>query len=255
MEHHLIKTESKLADDKEKYKRLEQLQARFYEVLQLTIIVGIELEFYLFDVDPARLEKLIGYHIKKENGNNQYEIEFTPTAHVSKLAREVERIRSGIMDFGKLLGGGAEFSPKPFADDYGSSMHIHINFAEEDRVEQSAKILCLDVRKYLRYCLPKADDYHRLDNRFMAPTHVCWGGNNRSVMIRIPDSLPKRLEHRLAGANTCPATVITSIVETLLSGMVSYDHQALASYTKTYGNAYDEQYKLQKIIYSSLYYR
>ena len=80
----------------------------------------------------------------------------------------------------------------------------------------------------------------------MAPTHVCYGGNNRTVAIRIPDSIPKRLEHRVSAASADPAIIIYTILASIekgLSRQINTD-----GYKKIFGNAFDNQYDLEKIL-------
>ena len=125
-------------------------------------------------------------------------------------------------------------------------MHIHLNFPEDDDIEKYAKILCHYLPDTLDYFLPSLEDYVRLDSKFMAPTHISYGGNNRSVLIRIPDSEPKRLEHRLAGANAEPVLVIYAMLQSIKKGLQNPD--AIPPLEKTFGNAFDLQYGLRKII-------
>ena len=80
----------------------------------------------------------------------------------------------------------------------------------------------------------------------MAPTHISYGGNNRTTLIRIPDLLPRRLEHRLASADADPYKVIYAILSSINTGLKHPEQ--IAKLDKTYGNAYDPQYNLAKII-------
>ena len=78
----------------------------------------------------------------------------------------------------------------------------------------------------------------------MQPTKICWGKNNRSVAIRIPDSKPKRLEHRVAGADATPEKVCAAIVNAAQYGIENkVDPGELV-----YGNAWDGKYKYPLII-------
>ena len=94
--------------------------------------------------------------------------------------------------------------------------------------------------------LPLEGDRERLDEKFMAPTHICYGGNNRTVAIRIPDSIPRRLEHRLPAASADPASVIYAILASIVKGLS--DRIDTKIYAKIFGNAFDKQYGLQRIL-------
>ena len=79
----------------------------------------------------------------------------------------------------------------------------------------------------------------------MAPTHISYGNNNRTVMIRMPDSYPKRLEHRLAAADADPYLVIYAILNSIFQGIPNY--AKINRLEKIYGNAFDTQYNLMMI--------
>ncbi|MBN8512297.1 MAG: glutamine synthetase [Rickettsiales bacterium] len=246
--------EPKLSENIDTYNQLAELVSDFNSNFSLTPVIGAELEFYLSpEVSIEKLEKAIGMKIKAERGANQYEIDLDPTSNLVKIAKDIDNIRKKITKSAKKLKGMADFLPKPFPNDFGSSLHIHINFLEDDDIEKYANILCSYTHKYLNYFFHKTSDLSRLDDRFMAPTRICWGGNNRTVMIRIPDMAPRRLEHRLAGSNSDPAKVIFAILHSIKRGL-TYPNQ-VKKYDKIYGNAFDSQYELEKIseVYNSRY--
>ncbi|MCP5369567.1 MAG: glutamine synthetase [Rickettsiaceae bacterium] len=230
----------------DKYNQLYILQQRFQEELGLTPIMGVELEFYLSaDIDITKLSTVIGCDIEQERGFNQYEIQFLPQKNLVILAQLIENTRRNIIEYCASEGGWANFYSKPYINDFGSSMHIHINFLEDADIEKYANILCHALKNYIDYCLPSAADYERLDHKFMAPTHICWGGNNRSVMIRIPDSLPKRIEHRLPAASADPALLFHNLLNSIDQYLKKVEQ--LDILPKIYGNAFEEQYNLLKI--------
>jgi glutamine synthetase len=237
----------KIAEPHNKYNKLTALQKHFKFHHALTPVVGAELEFYLSPgLDLAKLASKIEYEIQPEKGENQFEINFLPGEDLSMLAREIILVRSKITSAAEKLGGAANFNSKPFRNDYGSSMHIHLNFLEDNNIEKYANILCQYLNLHIEHCLPKSYDYKRLDSNFMAPTHISWGANNRTILIRIPDSLPKRLEHRLPSADSDPAMVIFSIINSINHALTS-NEISLNKFEKIYGNAFDQQYNLQPI--------
>lgn len=253
----------KLADTDDRYNRLANLQSYFKENYNLIPVLGAEIEFYLSQkIDIKLLADLIGYHISLEKGQNQYEVNLRPSSDIIEFAKEIEYLRNNICARSKAMGGWADFSSKPYANDYGSSMHIHLNFLpynhernnninesihnEISDIEKYAQILCHYLPQYIDYFLPLAEDYRRLDSKFQAPTHISWGGNNRTVLIRIPDSYPIRLEHRLPSANADPVGAIFAILDSIRLGLDSLEK--IPKLEKTYGNAHDVQYNLAAII-------
>jgi len=92
---------------------------------------------------------------------------------------------------------------------------------------------------------PDENHYARFDGELMAPSRVSYGGNNRSVAVRIPDSRPYRLEHRLSSPLTDPYLALFTIIKSLYLGIKNPDK--IGSHTKIYGNAFDEQYGLEPL--------
>ena len=235
-----------LPENQEKYNLLGKLEHHFKTKLSLTPCVGAEIEFYLSkDIDPALLEQLVGHAIKSEKGNNQYEIDLEPSCDLVEYTKYIESVRKKVVQGAKNLGGNANFSSKPYKDDYGNSMHIHLNFLGEWNIDKFAQILCHYLPEGLPIFLPHEDDWQRLDKAFMAPTHICYGNNNRTVAVRIPDSEPKRLEHRVSAANSDPVLVIYEILNSISKGLAA--PEKISKYSKIYGNAYDPQYGLKRI--------
>lgn len=201
-------------------------------------ILGYEIEFY--SQFTLKLE------VQKEKGQNQYEINKGPFDNVWECIKSIEKDRKLLKEL------GADLSPKPFEDDYGSSMHLHLNLLDGNQrnlfdniefLDFAANGICQYMNKTLKLILPKEEDYNRLDDKFMAPTKVCYGNNNRSVAVRIPGTKPMRLEHRACSNNTDPTTAIFVILKSALLGIQDkYKH-----YIKIFGNAFDEQYELESI--------
>lgn len=194
---------------------------------------------------------MIGLTIKEEKGNNQFEVDLPPTTNLIKYARQIIKLKSNIVNIAKQLGGDANFHAKPFINDYGNSMHFHVNFLsssgynsqnQEQILANAAKSLCHFMLDTFLIFIPNEEDYLRLDSAFMAPTHVSYGNNNRTVAIRIPDLLPKRLEHRLSSPSADPYLVMFTILKSILSGLQS--PEKINEWPKIYGNAFDKQYGL-----------
>jgi glutamine synthetase len=87
---------------------------------------------------------------------------------------------------------------------------------------------------------PDQSHYARYDHRFMAPSHVTYGSNNRSAAIRVPDASPRRLEHRIASPMTDPYLALFVIIKSIYLGIK--DPAQIKQYLKIHGNTFDEQY-------------
>lgn len=182
--------------------------------------------------------------IKKEKGNNQFEIDLPPSKDLINYTKKILKVKNTLTKIAEYLNGYIDFSPKPFFNDYGNSMHFHINFDVEstDYITLAAQGLCHYMLDTLLVFMPSSIDYLRINKDFMAPTHVSYGANNRSVAVRTPYSMPKRLEHRLSSPEADPYIVIFTILKSILLSL-KFPH-SLKKIEKIYGNAFDPQYNL-----------
>ncbi|WP_341748932.1 glutamine synthetase [Candidatus Tisiphia endosymbiont of Sialis lutaria] len=263
----------KLSDHLQKNNALQKIINKFQTDYSLTPCIGVEIEFYLSkNIAPLELQTLLGIVVKKEKGDNQFEIDLPPSTNIIEYIGKISSTKSKIQIIAKKLQGKVNFSAKPFPNDYGSSMHFHVNFIDsstllrEDTLVATKQTLpnviarscsdrgnpySLDIigQSICHYMLdsflvfmPNEDDYLRLDKNFMAPTNVSFGNNNRTVAVRIPDSFPRRLEHRIASPLTDPYLAIFTILNSILLGLEFPDK--INNISKIYGNAFDQQYNL-----------
>ena len=95
----------------------------------------------------------------------------------------------------------ASFMPKPFSQYPGSGMHTHLSLFEGDRnafydpadpyhlskVGKSFVAGLLHHAPEITAVLNQwVNSYKRLMGGGEAPTHICWGHNNRSALVRVP---------------------------------------------------------------------
>jgi len=107
------------------------------------------------------------------------------------------------------LGHGiyASFMPKPFTEHAGSGMHTHLSLFEGDRnafFEAGAEYqLSATGRAFIAGLLRHSAEITAVTNQWVnsykrllgggeAPSHVCWGHNNRSALVRVPMYKPHK---------------------------------------------------------------
>lgn len=220
--------------------KLSSIATTYYGISPM---FGIEIEFYLSkNINPKQLEDLISQNIKQERGLNQYEIALAPSYNLTDYAVKITNLIQKMKNAAKILGGTVDLSAKPFANDYGNSIHFNLSLGGIDVLTKAAKSLCQYMLDTYYVFMPIEQDYLRNTVGFLAPTHICYGGNNRTAAIRIPSSLPLRLEHRLSSPNVDPYLAMTTILYSILPGNKS--NSAMSNFVKIYGNAHDKQYKL-----------
>lgn len=127
----------------------------------------------------------------------QNEIEFLPT-DMSDVADKTIIAKWIIMNLAYEYGLDVSFAPKIIAGEAGSGMHIHMCFLKDGKnVMLKNGILSDTARKAIAGMITLAPSisafgntnptsYQRLVPHQEAPTSICWGDRNRSVLIRVP---------------------------------------------------------------------
>ena len=223
--------------------------------LDLFPVIGAEIEFYLNPISPNLQENL---EIIPEKGLNQFEVRITHQDDVVAVIDQIENTKDYLKE--KLQ---ADFSAKPYEDQPGSALHIHLHLENskgenlyKKRVEKESLILlqsiaglCASMQENMLIFAPDEQAYLRYDGKSMeSPCKICWGGNNRSAAIRIPLSEKdnRRLEYRVACAGSDPMQVIIAI----LFGVIKGINEELKAPEKLYGNAFQEQYDFPELTQS-----
>jgi len=221
----------------------------YYDVIP---IVGIEIEFYLSEDVATQLSAQTQINIKQEKGVLQYEIDFAPTSQILDLIDNFNQTKALLALGAEKLNSIINFAAKPYKEDYGSSVHIHINlinkagcnlFDNADYMHFVASILCKRMNDCFLAFAPTHECYSRFDYQFMAPTKICWGNNNRSVAIRVPASGARRLEHRVSSSMVDLHLALYYILRSIDLDLQLAGSIILAP--KIYGNAFDAQYNLE----------
>lgn len=129
-------------------------------------------------------------------------------------------------------GHVACFMAKPFAEDSGSGLHVHMSLVDKNGINYfshgrdslatppfSARLrhavggLLETMSESTAIYAPNANSYRRLLPETFAPVDLNWGVNHRAVAVRIPqaDANNLRFEHRVAGADANPYLVTAAI--------------------------------------------
>jgi glutamine synthetase len=240
--------------------------------LKLTPIVGAELEFYFFgnseNLEKQILQQKIADSFEKERAKNQYEITFSETADILSLINRINTAKKFIIAFAKKNKVKASFKSYVKGQEVGSSLQFHISMLNENKQNVFAKVgdnesqfTIFAVGGLLHYMLShfllfasSKNSYKRfyeaVEAKCFTPLAVCWGADNRTAAIRIPQSTlnpqNRNIEHRVAGSDEPPEKVLYAI---LLAIYLGIKNKILAP-EKVYGKAYEKQY--QQAPYNSI---
>ena len=132
-------------------------------------------------------------------------------------------------------GSRATFMAKPFDDQVGNGMHMHLSIVNEkgenifnnntplgSEFLKNAVAGCLNYMKEgMAIFAPNINSYRRFAPGCYAPISPSWGYENRTTALRIPagDNESIRIEHRVAGADANPYLVASVILASALEGI------------------------------------
>lgn len=215
------------------------------------------------------------HSLNMEDGPGQVEAALMPTSNPQKLADNIIKLKEIAADVALQHNLEADFAAKPYMAEYGSGMHIHVHLRDDDsgqnRFEKRGDNMSDDLRyslagllqtmpEYIDIFAPTDESKKRFAPKYHAPVNASWGGNNRTVALRLPDasgmvsgvediaaqaySHERRIEHRVAGADADPALVLGSILSGIEYGLKH--HPDLAD--PIYGDASDAQYGLNSFL-------
>src|SRR4029077_18426529 len=171
--------------------------------------------------------------VAPEFGPGQYEINIVhqpPLRAADNLMTVKEELRS----LARAAGFIATFMPKPFADMPGSGLHVHLGVVSSDgrNAMQGDGPLGLSplgtsfvagLLKHARglsgLAAPTVNSYKRLLPGSWAPSHICYGGSNRAVLVRVPDSGSKHVEFRAGDGTGNPYLTLIGLLASGLDGV------------------------------------
>jgi glutamine synthetase len=173
-----------------------------------------------------------------EGGAGQNEIDLR-YADALTMADNIMTFRAVIKEVAIEQGVYATFMPKPFNDQPGSGMHTHMSLFEGDQnafFDAGAQYqLSKTARRFMSGVLRHAPEITAVTNQFVnsykrlwaggeAPSHVAWGHNNRSALLRVPLHKPgksqsTRLEYRAIDSAANPYLAYALILGAGLKGI------------------------------------
>ena len=127
----------------------------------------------------------------------QNEVEFLPCA-ASEAANQLVIAKWMIRNMGAKYGYDVTFAPKITVGKAGSGLHIHMRLMKDGanqmlkngRISDTAKRAIAGMMKLApsitAFGNSNPTSYLRLVPHQEAPTNVCWGDRNRSVLVRVP---------------------------------------------------------------------
>jgi glutamine synthetase len=141
-------------------------------------------------------------------------------------------LKRAIKAVARQHGFVACFMAKPFEEDAGSGLHIHMSLVDRNgknyfshgkekmasppfsaRLRHAVGGLAKTMAEGTAIFAPNANSFRRLRPEMFAPVEPNWGSNHRNVAIRIPvaDEKNLRFEHRTSGEDANPY-LVTAVI-------------------------------------------
>jgi glutamine synthetase len=187
-----------------------------------------------------------------EAGMGQFEVNLLHSDNILKVADDAALFKHVAKGIAQRHGLTACFMAKPFPQQPGSGMHVHLSMLDQtgrnvfdDGTETGSDIFrnaIAGVMQGLNDSMLIFAPHQNSYRRFMAETHApmipSWGYENRTAAIRVPlgPNSQRRLEHRVAGADTNPYLVLATILSAVLVGI----EDRLEPLAPVTGSAYEE---------------
>jgi glutamine synthetase len=170
-----------------------------------------------------------------ENGAGQFEINLLHVADPLRAADDALFFKRSVKGIARKHGFAASFMAKPYGDRAGNGLHIHFSLLDadgnnvfddgtdrgSDLLRQAVGGLLGAMQESTLLFAPHLNSYRRMRPGSHAPSAVSWGYENRTAAVRIPGgpNAARRIEHRVAGADSNPYLVLAAVLGAALEGI------------------------------------
>ncbi len=187
-------------------------------------------------LDAASRQGLPTDCLVAEFGQGQFEINFHHTEDALAAADDAIFFKRTVREVAAKRGLEATFMAKPYADQPGNGMHVHVSllddagrnvFASEREGEVAAPLrhavagLIATMADLQAIFAPHMNSYRRFQKKAFAPSTPDWGVDNRAAGVRLPDTNgpAARFEHRICGADVNPYLALAGVLGGALRGL------------------------------------
>jgi len=182
----------------------------------------------------CKIQNIPASTASSEFAPGQFEINLNSTKNLLKAADDSVLLRRLVKETAIKHGYEATFLSKPYLNEAGSGMHLHLSLYDKNKKNVFSKNKLKNknllhaiggLQKTMYECMaifaPNINSYRRFLPDQFVPVNSSWGPNNRSVAFRIPVSNEDatRIEHRVAGAEANAYLVLSSILAGIMYGL------------------------------------
>ncbi len=190
-------------------------------------------------IEAERINVPIKYCHAENGGPGQAEIEVN-FAGIKEMGDRTMKLKNLLNNCAFKCNKTVTFMPKPFANECGSSQHIHMQLKKDGQYIMYKKGGYSDLSDIALYAIagilkhlpaitaianPTTNSYRRLVPGYEAPISICFGTANRSASIRIPGYTitedEKRFELRSPDATCNPYLTYSAMMMAAFDGIIN----------------------------------
>ena len=188
-------------------------------------------------IEAEKINIPIKYHHSENGGPGQVEIEVN-FAGIKEMADRTMKMKNLLNLTAFKMRKSVTFMPKPFVDECGNGLHVHIQFKDNDGWPMYDKNGYAGLSKLALHAIagilkhakaitaitnPSTNSYKRLVPGYESPVTVGYATANRSAVIRIPGYTiqedEKRFELRSPDATSNPYLAYSAIMMAAFDGI------------------------------------
>jgi glutamine synthetase len=171
----------------------------------------------------------------KEYAPGQFEANLKHQTKAVIAADHIVFLKQIVKAAAHAQGLDATFMAKPYANQPGSGLHIHLSVVDRngrnifdngtddgsEQLRHAVAGLQTLMPESMALFAPNVNSYRRFQPDMFAPVNRRWGFNNRSTSLRIPTgpSEARRIEHRVAGADANPYLALAAVLAGVHHGL------------------------------------
>ncbi|MBI1386271.1 MAG: glutamine synthetase [Rhizobiales bacterium] len=185
----------------------------------------------------ARAQAIPVTSMISEYGAGQFEINLAHVADPLGACDHAALLRRAVTEAARATGFDATFMSKPFLDQSGSGLQIHLSVIDADgrnifdpsrpdgnrRLASAIAGMQATLAEGMAIFAPNLNAFRRFAPNQFTPVTRDWGENNRSMAFRIPtsDGANRRIEHRAGGADANPYLVMAAVLAGVHHGLAN----------------------------------
>jgi len=199
-------------------------------------------DFFIRDViETARAQNIPADAVIAEYAPGQFEVNLDYCNDILKAVDDAVLLKRVIHAVARKHNMQATFMAKPYIEEAGNGLHIHLSLLDEDGdnlftecdvdADPTESVLLrtaigglLDMADSSQALFsPTINSYRRLAPDSFAPTQKNWGYDNRSVAMRIPSgsASARRIENRMPGADANPYFAVVAVLAGVIEGITN----------------------------------